>query len=111
MSINPTHIVIIGIESTYKEAEKQFQEDDDGNTPMDKYRWADEGDFGYYSTAGNEIYFGLPLAVSDDYNGFKKKLSLDLEEIRNKIPIAQAKIKEILNVDTPVKIIIATLWH
>jgi hypothetical protein len=78
---------------------------------MDKYSYAREGDFAYYYTNGNEVYFGLPLAVSDEYDGFEQELSLDLEEIRNKIPVAQAKIKEILNIDTPVKLIVATLWH
>jgi hypothetical protein len=104
MSTVQTHIAIIGVKSTYKDV--KLSEDD-----ADKYSYAEDGDFGYYYTNGSEVYFGLPLAISDEYEGFEKELALDLDDIKNKMPIAQAKIKEILNIDTPVKLIVATLWH
>jgi hypothetical protein len=104
MSTVQTHIAILGFKSTYKEVKVSDE-------IADEYAYAEDGDFGYYYTSGSEVYFGLPLAISDEYEGFEKELALDLEDIKNKMPVAQKAIKEKLNLDVPVRLIVATLWH
>jgi len=109
MSTNRTEFVIIGLVTTHAELCKLFSTENFYESHENFIDAKVGSPLGVYSGSGSEVYIGMPLLVSEQYDGFNDVLCLDIYELTDRMAKARETFTT-FGIDLPIKLIVATIW-